>query len=126
MKLDVFLLNGYTYCANLKSIPVVVRLSSTDKIEIAGKIDLREILLLQDGKDIFGGYIKSRLGMEKDTITISYDKPQHILYDICDYEDSELHPGEYEVSIKLQVYRYESGERKETVSLEGMTKLTIM
>ncbi|MFM9276637.1 hypothetical protein [Paenibacillus jiagnxiensis] len=126
MKLDVFLLDGYTYRASVKSIPIVVRLSSTDKIEIADKIDLREILLIQDGKDVFGGYIRSRLGMEKDTITISSEKPHHMLYDICNYEDSELNPGEYGVSVKLQAYRYENGERKETVSLEGKRKLILL
>lgn len=40
MKLDVFSFSGYEYQANVKSIPIVVRISSTDTINIADKIDI--------------------------------------------------------------------------------------
>jgi hypothetical protein len=125
VKLDVFSLDGYRYQANVKSIPIVVRISSIDTIEIADKIDLREILLLQGGEGVFGGYIRCRLGLEKGILTISADKPHHILYDICDYEDNDFYPGKYDVSIKLQVYRYEHEKRVETISLETTCQLTI-
>ncbi|MEK4509245.1 hypothetical protein EJP82_27760 [Paenibacillus anaericanus] len=125
MKLDVFPLEGYIYQGSVKSIPVVVRLSSIEIIEIAEKIDLREIVLLQGDDPVFGGYIRSGLGWEKDTITISPDKPHHKMYDICNYEDSDLLPGKYDVNIALQVYRYEHGKRAETVDLQAKCELLI-
>jgi hypothetical protein len=125
MELDVFPLEGYTYQASMKSIPIVARLTSIDIVEIADKIDLREILLLQGGEAVYGGYIICRLGLVKDTITISTDKPHLIIYDICDYEDNDLHPGKYDVNIRLHVYRYEHGKRAETIDLRAKCQLTI-
>ncbi|TVX94882.1 hypothetical protein [Cohnella terricola] len=125
MRLDVFLLEDYNYQANIKAIPVVVRISSIDNIEIADKIDLREIVLLQGDEPVFGGYFRSSLGWEKDTITISPDNPHHKMYDICKYQDSDLLPGKYNVNIRLLVYRYENGKRAETVNLQAMCELLI-
>ncbi|MDD4572512.1 MAG: hypothetical protein PHN47_08545 [Clostridia bacterium] len=55
MKLDINLLET-TYVSTEKSIPIVVKISSDDKIEIAEKVDLKEILLLQNNEPRIGTY----------------------------------------------------------------------
>lgn len=125
MKLDISLIDS-RYVSTERTIPVVVRLLSDNEVEIAEKIDLREILLLQGEEAKVGTYTTCRLGLPKNTFIISKEKPHYIVYDVYDdCRDIDINPGIYEISIKLKVFLKVNEDDFQTVELEGKRSITI-
>ncbi len=125
MRLDINLLNS-RYSSTEKSIPVVIKLSSDEEVEIAEKIDLREILLLQGEDAKAGTYTSCRLGLPRDTFIVSKQKPHYIVYDVYeDCRDIDIEPGEYDISIKLKAFVKVDEDNFETIELGGKKAITI-
>ncbi|GAE90884.1 hypothetical protein [Acetivibrio straminisolvens] len=126
MRLDIHLVEC-KYVSTTKTIPVVVKLSTDDdEVEIAEKIDLMEILLIQGDEAKLGTYTTCRLGLPRNTFTVSKQKPHYIVYDV--YEDCraiDIEPGDYEVSIKLKVYVKVNEGDFQTIELSGKIPILI-
>lgn len=104
MRLDIHLVEC-KYVSTTKTIPVVVKLSTDDEVEIAEKIDLMEILLIQSDEAKLGTYTTCRLGLPGNTFIVTKQKPHYIIYDVYeDCRDIDIEPGDYEINIKLKVY----------------------
>lgn len=127
LKLDICLLDCFEYRAAAARIPVVLRLSSDAPVEVAEKIDVKQ-LTLTDARDPerWFGLARHILGVPKETFLISGPRPHLILSDIfnSDEDADGLTPGSYELYAKLAVYVRVGGAFERRV-LEARRPLTL-
>jgi hypothetical protein len=110
-------------------MPIIIKVDSDNEVELAEKIDVKEILVQNNSSDepVCGAYIKCNLGLVKDTFIISKNNPHFFMLDIFRYDqDCELTPGKYEVSVKIIVYIVDKSGGFEELVLDGKRSIEIV
>ncbi|GGA18366.1 hypothetical protein GCM10008018_72860 [Paenibacillus marchantiophytorum] len=125
MNLKIHLLEGYVYRAVVKSVPLVLEISSEKEESISDKIDFKEVMLYIDGKETFGSFIVSTLSLPKYTYTISENTPKFMIVNIAEYDESELLPGEYEINITIVIYEPLTDGKYKRKELKAVKEITI-
>lgn len=126
MKLEILFVDE-KYTAKNKWIPIVAKITTDKEIEIAEKIDLRAIHLIQGQESKLGTYGICHLGLLNDTFLITPLKPHYILYNVYDsVEEYSIESGIYEVYLKLKVYEHIGNGRFKGIDLESSRPITIV
>ena len=126
MKLEILFVDE-KYKANSKWIPIIAKITSDKDVEIADKIDLRAIHLMQEQESKLGTYIMCNFGLLNDTFLITESKPHYILYNIYDsVEKCSIESGNYEVYLKLRVYEHIGNKKFKRIELEASRPIKII
>ena len=128
MHIDINLPDHFEFSSSCKTMPIIIKVSSDSEIELAEKIDVKEVLIKSNSSEesLCGAFIKCHLGLSRETFKISKNKPHFFMFDVFSYDqDCNITPGNYDLTVKIILYIVEeSGEFKE-LTLESKRELGI-
>lgn len=107
MKLQICLLESSCYHVKHASFPFAIRLETEADVEIAEKIDIRSIDLINiDNRQIEFGYSRISCGIARDTFTLTKAKPYFALFDVFenDNDATEFVAGHYFLEVEVIIY----------------------
>ncbi len=126
MKLEILFVDE-KYKVDNKWIPVIAKITSDKDTEIAEKIDLKAIHLMQEQESKLGIYGTCHLGIPNDTFIITPSKPHYVIYNVYDkVEEYSIKSGTYEVYLKLKVYEHTDNGQFKGIELESSRLITIV
>ena len=111
IELSLHEVGSYRCPSRANSLPVIAELLSKETLELATKIDLRELTLtpIDAGPDDwFGQMSRSPLGIPGPTWELTANKPHFLVFDLFRLDDDDSPtppPGSYHLAMRLDLYR---------------------
>jgi hypothetical protein len=106
MNLRLHLLSKLNYDSTLRSLPVVLEISSDSAVEVSTKIDLLKVSLqhMSLSNVEFGHSSHGAIGILRNMMKISPQSPHFKLVDALEHDDAPLQSGEYQLKVAVRVY----------------------